>query len=248
MEPFRYSDYESKLVDEDYIRMIQKPRVQFFKGCRKVLDAACGSGTFLELLKEEGIEGIGVDRDRGVVEKARSKGLKVIHEDIFGFLKNGEELYDGVFCSHFLEHLHFEEVVKLIELISKRIERGGTLVLVTPNPASIRLHLFGFWRDPEHVRFYSGNLICAVCTHYLFKVISSNEEDTPNRIETPQIEPLSIPLPKGFFSKSSEMFERFFHELNRRIEKFNSEMEKFSETLNKIWAREDELVLVFKKV
>lgn len=248
MESFRYSDYESRLVDREYIRMLQKPRVQFFKGCRKVLDIACGSGIFLELLKEEGIEGIGVDRDEGVVQKALSRGLKVIQEDIFHFLKNVKDSYDGVFCSHFLEHLDFERVKELIELISERLEKGGTFVIVTPNPASIRLHLFGFWRDPEHIRFYTGNLLQTVLEHYHFKVIYSNEEETPNRLETPRIEPLPIPNSKKFFSMSSGSSEHIIRELNQRIEKFNREMEKIAETLNKIWSREDELVLVFKKI
>jgi O-antigen chain-terminating methyltransferase len=248
MEPFRYSDYESRLVDREYIRMLQKPRVRFFRGCRKVLDIACGSGIFLELLKEEGIEGIGVDRDEGVVQKAQSRGLKVIQEDIFHFLKNDKESYDGIFCSHFLEHLDFERVKELIKLISERLEREGVFVIVTPNPASIRLHLFGFWRDPEHVRFYTGNLLQAVCEHYQFRVVSSNEEEAPNRLETPRIDPLPIPRSRGFFSKSSEASEQLIHELNQRIEKFNQEMEKLSEVLNKIWSREDELVLVCRKV
>lgn len=248
MEPFRYSDYESRLVDREYIRMLQKPRVQFFRGCRKVLDIACGSGIFLELLKEEGIEGIGVDREEGVVQKALSRGLKVVQEDIFHFLKNVKDSYDGIFCSHFLEHLDFERVKELIELISERLEKEGILVIVTPNPASIRLHLFGFWRDPEHVRFYTGNLLQAVFEHYHFKVLYSNEEETPNRLETPRIEPLPIPNSKKFFSKSSGSSEHIIRELNQRIEKFNREMEKFAETLNKIWSREDELVLVFKKI
>lgn len=249
MEPFRYADYEARLVDREYIRMLQKPRVRFFKGCRKVLDIACGSGIFLELLREEGIEGIGVDRDEGVVQKARSIGLKVVQEDIFHFLKKVKESYDGIFCSHFLEHLDFEKVKELIELISERLEGGGSFVIITPNPASIRLHLFGFWRDPEHVRFYTGNLLQAVCEHYHFEVLYSNEEETPNRLEIPKIEPLTIPPSKNFlFKRSSGSSEHFIRELNQRIEKFNQEMEKFTETLNKIWSREDELVLVCKKL
>ncbi len=38
MKPFHYSDYESQLMDQDYIRMLQRPRVRFFKDCKKVLD------------------------------------------------------------------------------------------------------------------------------------------------------------------------------------------------------------------
>lgn len=248
MEPFRYSDYESRLVDREYIRLLQKPRVRFFKGCRKVLDIACGSGVFLELLKEEGIEGIGVDRDEGIVRKAILKGLNVVQEDIFHFLKNVKDSYDGIFCSHFLEHLDFERVKELIGLISERLEGEGNLVIVTPNPASIRLHLFGFWRDPEHVRFYSGTLLQAICEHYHFKVLYSNEEETPHRLEIPRIEPLPTAHSKRFFYKSSGPSEHLVHELNQRFEKFNREMENFTEILNKIWSREDELVLVFKKI
>jgi len=63
MKPFQYADYEARLMDPDYIRMLQRPRVQYFRDCRKVLDLACGPGVFLELLREAGIEAVGVDRD-----------------------------------------------------------------------------------------------------------------------------------------------------------------------------------------
>jgi len=44
MRPFNYSDYESQLMDQDYIRMLQGPRVRFFKDCKKVLDLGSGPG------------------------------------------------------------------------------------------------------------------------------------------------------------------------------------------------------------
>ena len=83
MKPFDYSDFESQFMDRDYIQMLQRPRVRFFKDCKKVLDLACGPGFFLELLKEAGIEAVGVDRNEGIVEKVRLKQLKVIHSDLF---------------------------------------------------------------------------------------------------------------------------------------------------------------------
>jgi SAM-dependent methyltransferase len=251
MKPFSYSDYESRLMDSEYIRMLQRPRVRFFKGCRKVLDLACGSGIFLELLKEAGIEAVGVDRNKDIVEKARLKDLKVVQSDIFDYLEKAEEGYDGIFCSHFLEHIAFDRVVRLIELIAKRLVPGGVLVFVLPNPGSIRLHLFGFWRDPEHVRFYTGNLIASVCQHYGLSVEYHNEEETPNLLETPRIEPISMSPPhslwKGLFSKREKRMDAFLQELNKKIEEFNQKMERFSEAVNKIWARDDEVVLVCRK-
>ena len=251
MKPFRYSDYESRLMDLDYIRMLQRPRVQFFKGCQRVLDLACGPGVFLELLREAGIEAIGVDRDEEIVKKARQKDLNVIQADIFDYLERTEENYEGIFCSHLLEHLPFDRVTLFIEWIAKRLVPGGILVFVFPNPGSIRLHLFGFWRDPEHVRFYTGNLIASVCHHYGLEVEYSNEEETPNLLETPRLEPISMPPSdrgwKGFLGGGKGRMEAFLQEFNHKVEKFNQKMERFSEALNKIWSRDDEVVLVLKK-
>ncbi|OGP88469.1 MAG: hypothetical protein A2156_03310 [Deltaproteobacteria bacterium RBG_16_48_10] len=250
MRPFNYSDYESRLVDRDYIRMLQRPRVRFFKDCKKVLDLGCGIGIFLELLKEEGLEAVGVDRNEAIVEKACRKGLHVIHSDLFDYLHQTGEEYDGIFCSHLLEHLPFEEVTRLVEAIAMRLLPGGTVVFVLPNPGSIRLHLFGFWRDPEHIRFYTGNLIASVCQHYGLKVEYSNEEETPNQLETPRLEPLSLspsdPGWKGILRGKKER-EFLLQKFNKQIDAFNQKMERFSEVLNKIWSRDDEVVLVLRK-
>jgi O-antigen chain-terminating methyltransferase len=238
-------------MDLDYIRMLQRPRVQFFKGCQKVLDLACGPGVFLELLRETGIEAIGVDRDEEIVEKARQKDLKVIQSDIFDHLEKAEERYDGIFCSHLIEHLPFHQVVRLVELTAMRLDPGGVFVSVLPNPGSIRLHLFGFWRDPEHVRFYTGNLIASVCQHYGLEVEYSNEEEVPNLLETPRLEPISGLPPvsrwKGFWGQREDRAKKILLELNRKIEEFNQKMERFSEAVNKVWARDDEVVLVCRK-
>ena len=251
MKPFRYSDYESRLMDLDYIRMLQRPRVQFFKNCQRVLDLACGPGVFLELLREAGIGAMGIDRDEEIVQKARQKDLKVIQADIFDHFEKVEERYDGMFCSLFIDHLPFHQVVRLVELTAMRLDPGGVFVSVLPNPGSIRLHLFGFWGDPEHVRFYTGNLIASICQHYGFKVEYSNEEETPNLLETPRLDPISE-LPsgsrwKGFGGHREDRAKMILLELNRKIEEFNQRMERFSEAVNKVWARDDEVVLVCRK-
>jgi O-antigen chain-terminating methyltransferase len=84
-----------------------------------------------------------------------------------------------------LEHLAFDQVLQLIELIVPRLESEGTLVIVLPNPESIRMHLFGFWRDPEHVRFYHPELIEGVCRHYGLDVVHSNLQEEPFALSPP---------------------------------------------------------------
>jgi len=251
MRPFRYSDYESRLMDSEYIRMLQRPRVRFFKNCKKALDMACGPGVFLELLNEAGIEAVGVDRDEEIVTKARLKKLNVIQADIFEYLEKTDEGYDGIFCSHFLEHLPFDRVVRLVELATKRLDPGGVLVSVLPNPGSIRLHLFGFWRDPEHVRFYTGNLVASVCQHYGLEVEYSSEEETPNLLETPRMDRVSMDSQsygwREFLFGPQDKVKALPQEFNKKIDEFNKRMERFSEVVNKIWARDDEVVIVCRK-
>jgi hypothetical protein len=57
---------------------------------------------------------------------------------------------------------------------------------VFPNPESVRMQLSGFWKDPEHVRFYHPELIGAVCGHYgLAMEHGPADEPPPHRLEPP---------------------------------------------------------------
>ena len=176
---FDYADYEFKLRDRQLIRDGLAAHVAHFRDCGKVLDLACGSGIFLELLAEAGIPALGVERNPAVVAWVRQHGWDVVEQDVFAFLEQTTETYDGVFCSHFLEHLPFEQVLHFFELLAPRVSAAGTVVLVVPNPESIRMHLFGFWRDPEHVRFYHPELLEAICRYAGLQVVSTNRAEIP---------------------------------------------------------------------
>lgn len=183
--PFDYADYERQCRDRQWNRELLMPYVDHFRGCRQVLDLACGPGLFLELLAENGIAALGVERNPEAVRLVREQGGSVVEADVFTFLAESPAAYDGVFCSHFIEHLPFEKVLGLIESVGDRLAPGGTFVLVFPNPESIRMQLFGFWRDPEHVRFYHPELIEAVCTHYGLTVVASNWRAAPFALPPP---------------------------------------------------------------
>jgi hypothetical protein len=70
-------------------------------------------------------------------------------------------------------------------------------------------------------------------------------------LETPQIDPISglpsVSRWKEFLGGGKGRMEAFLQEFNHKVEKFNQKMERFSEALNKIWSRDDEVVLVLKK-
>ena len=177
---FDYSHYEFTLRDRQRNREMQSGYVAHFRGCRKVLDLACGSGIFLELLAEHGIPALGVERNPTVAAWVKQHGWDVVEQDVFAFLEQTTGTYDGVFCSHFLEHLPFEQVLRFFELLAPRVSPAGIVVIVVPNPESIRMQLLGFWRDPEHVRFYHPELLEAVCRHAGLEVIHTNREEVPH--------------------------------------------------------------------
>ena len=179
VERFNYGDYELSLRDPGLNREKLSRYVECFVGCGRVLDVACGPGIFLDLLAQEGIKAHGVDRSPSAVASIRRKGGSVVEQDVFSYLEETEEVYDGMFCSHFIEHLPFDDVLRFVDLLVPRLASQGKLVVVVPNPESIRMQLFGFWRDPEHVRFYHPELLEAILRHSNLDVIETNREDRP---------------------------------------------------------------------
>jgi SAM-dependent methyltransferase len=122
-----------------------------FEGRSEVLDAACGSGEFLELLRDAGVAAVGVDSDEATVRRCRDLGLDVIHDDALRFLRGRpEESHGGIFAAHLLEHLERGEVVELVHLAFSRLRPGGVLVLAALNPSCLSTYA-GFYADLTNV-------------------------------------------------------------------------------------------------
>src|SRR3954451_14821015 len=100
------SDYYSYMgYDPDNAKKGLAHYVPFFSG-GPVLELACGRGEFLELLRDAGIDGEGVDSDEGMVEQARSAGLDVtLCDAISAVEQRPDDSVRGVFSAHFVEHL-----------------------------------------------------------------------------------------------------------------------------------------------
>ena len=191
VQVFNYSDYEFsvRLADEKLRRSHREHLDQFvqhFRGCKHVLDVACGPGVFLELIEAEGINATGIDADPKVVQFAQSKGYHAVQSDIVEYLENTSERFDGVFCSHVIEHLPFEAVLRVIQGAFKCIGNGGVFVLAFPNPRALRAHLDQFWVDPQHVRFYDSRLIVSVLRWCGFEVVSNSDVHSSAPLSDPR--------------------------------------------------------------
>jgi SAM-dependent methyltransferase len=168
MKRFDYSDYEAQCRSGGYhtARRYLSMLVPIFEGCNRVLDMGCGQGIFLQLLQAKGISAVGVDSNQQLLAIARRSGAEVVQADVIQYLNAATGEFDGMFCSHLIEHLCFDQVVDLLEGACTRLASRGVLVLLFPNPASLNMQLNYFWRDPTHVRLYQRDLIVALLTHY----------------------------------------------------------------------------------
>jgi 2-polyprenyl-3-methyl-5-hydroxy-6-metoxy-1,4-benzoquinol methylase len=118
-----------------------------------VADLGCGRGELLELLRERGVEAVGVDTSTEMVAIARDKGLAAEAGDLFAFLaaQPGGSL-GGIVCSHVLEHLWPADHVRFTRLCAAALRPGGLVVIETPNPKSLVAGAVNFSCDPTHLR------------------------------------------------------------------------------------------------
>jgi len=165
-------------ADEELFRRQQRELAKHFKDAPgAVVDLGCGRGTMLELLKASGIENYGVDSFPAALEICRSRGLKVVESDIFSHLAQLEDSsLGGLFCSHVIEHLHPPEALQLIRESYRVLRKGGTLVLVTPNPKNLLILTEVFWLDLTHVRFYPARLLDGILQDVGFTYVRCFED------------------------------------------------------------------------
>ncbi len=249
---FGYESYAFAQRNHALLQTMQQGMVAHFAGCTRVLDVGCGTGIFLDLLARAGIPASGVERNPQSVTYARALGLQVHEADALTFLAQQPAVCDGLYCSHFVEHLPFDIVCLLIERCALALAPGGVAVLTFPDPESIRSQLLGFWRDPEHVRFYHPDIIEVLArTHGL--VLEVNSQRSPGRkvVSFPLAPPDAPPEPApgrwsrwlarlGIASQHALQAERA---QRHHVETWVRQLWDVNQT----WAWDDNVVLRFRK-
>jgi O-antigen chain-terminating methyltransferase len=163
-------------------RPIRQFYVPLFAGCQQVVDLGCGTGDFVELLREANIEAWGVDSDPLVYEDLQRRGIPIVLQDVIAYLEDVEpESLDGIYNAHLVEHLPYEVVLKLIRLSFRALRPGGRLIIATPNPRALISHLEFYHMHFGHEAFYHPRLLSFFLEHCGFQEI----EDGENPITTP---------------------------------------------------------------
>ncbi|MDQ2967627.1 MAG: class I SAM-dependent methyltransferase [Actinomycetota bacterium] len=148
-----YFAFESRMRGSvDSIRDRQRLYVDVLRDAAPVLDAGCGRGELLGLLREAGVESRGIDADSDMVAYARGDGLDVEQADLVEYLQRAADGSLGaIFMGQVVEHLPPPMLVQTFQLAAAKLRPGGILVAETINPLS-PIALRNYFADLTHAQ------------------------------------------------------------------------------------------------
>jgi hypothetical protein len=141
----------------------QRAYLRFFNGMSNVVDLGSGRGEFLELLREQGIDALGVELDPVLVEDCRARGLRVELADALDYLGTVPDgSLDAVFSAQFIEHVDSAKLGEFLASAHARLRDGGLFIAETPNPESYTAQKT-FFVDLTHQRPIFPQVLLYLC-------------------------------------------------------------------------------------
>lgn len=176
---------------EEQIRQRQGAYLPLLEGREPVLDIGCGRGEMLELLRDRGVQARGVDLDAAMVRRCRAKALDVVAGDGVHELTSARDSSLGaIFAAQVIEHLSYDDLMKLLRGARDKLRPGGVLVMESVNP-HVPQALKHFWIDPTHRHPLFPETVIALCrltgfaSAYIFYPLGSGD---PNRDRVEQFD------------------------------------------------------------
>ena len=164
----RKSIYERLKV---YIPVLEAADVDYET---QILDVGCGRGEWLELLCSCGYKAKGIDINRVMLEQCRARGFEVTESDVVQYLRSlPDNSLGAVTGFHIIEHLSFDDLMKLFRETSRVLKQGGIAIFETPNPHNLLSGGINFYVDPTH-----RNPLPSELTNFLLEYIGFSSVET----------------------------------------------------------------------
>lgn len=145
-DQFRGARKEIKTRLRVYLPILERANVT-----QDMLDIGCGRGEWLELLRESGKQGRGVDHNRVFIDRCKRKGLDVVQRDAIAYLSElPDASLNAITSFHLVEHLPFKVLMQLLDEMARVLRPGSPLILETPNPENFMVGSHTFYADPTH--------------------------------------------------------------------------------------------------
>ncbi len=147
LTPLLYQKARQIMLNKKY-RLVRK-HIQ----PKTALDIGCGTGYFLSLLQEKGIQTSGVEPSPIAKEIAEAKLGHTLSSQVSEITGT----YDLITLWHVLEHL--PNLRADLEKISQHLNPNGVLMIAVPNPDSKDAKIYGFdwaaWDLPRHLYHFT---------------------------------------------------------------------------------------------
>ena len=171
---WKYVGFEDRFRgSREEIRSRLEAYVPIFRGASDVLDIGCGRGEFLNLLREHGIGGRGLDLNHEMVEVCRTQGLEAVEGDALGYLRSlPDQSLGGLFAAQVAEHLEPDYLLELLEEAFVKLRPGSAIVLETINVSSWFAFFSSYIRDITHVRPLHPDTLSYLLTAHGFQEVT----------------------------------------------------------------------------
>ena len=136
-----------------YNCFINKKAYLYFKNCQKILDIGCGTGNFI---KNNPQAITGLDNNKQTIRQCKKQGFNVKLGSA-AKLPFQAGTFNGIYCSHVIEHLKPKEVYEFLKESARVLKRDGILLIRAP------LLWSGFYNNLTHIKPYPPSAI----TRYL---------------------------------------------------------------------------------
>ncbi len=118
-----------------------------------ILDLGCGRGEWLDILRDNGYQAIGIDLNKESLNVCRKKDLKVICMDAIEYVRSQpDESVRMITSFQMIEHLELPQLLSLFQELGRVVKKGGVIIMETPNPCNLQVGAASFYLDPTHVR------------------------------------------------------------------------------------------------
>ncbi len=149
---YQYSDFEQRFRgDENKIREKLEKYYTHFENLNNILDIGCGRGEFLQILKDNEKDSVGIDISESMLKIAKSKDLECFSIDALEYLKGKENnTIGGIFSSQVIEHFTPDYLREVVKESFRVLKPGSIIMLETINPLSLFALSRIFYLDITH--------------------------------------------------------------------------------------------------